>query len=503
MVWAHADKIVSKFKVIATSPSRSLFVFLLAFIIGIIGSALFLKPIDNFYLLFLIIVFFIIRFSLPTSYRLFPTSCIIVLFAIFCFNQTFLKSDYPSVLDYAGKEIVITGTVEGEIIAREMAQEATLSNLMINQEKIQGKILVRLPKFQKFFSGNLLDFRCQLVLPKSFNGFDYVAYLASRGVYAICYEPESLVVQGEEKQSLRGILLSVRLALIERLGLIFPEPTAAFMSGILFGGSGGLSDDLKGDFSRTGLSHVMAASGYNVSIFSQMLLLLLMRSVLGRRKALIVSGFLVIVYIFLAGATPPVIRAGIMAVTVMLGVWLGRAPKAGNLLLLSGALMLLVNPRLISDVGFQLSFAATGGLMLLGSWFEKHLSFLPEIFSLRQACSASLAAISATLPIMLWHFGSTSLVAPLVNLLVLPWIPYLMLLGGISLIVSWLSLVLGTLLAVPATVLSSFVLLMISWFGAVSFAAVSLPKIFSAILAFGFFIFLLWLARQSRTVTNQ
>jgi competence protein ComEC len=268
------------------------------------------------------------------------------------------------------------------------------------------------------------------------------------------------------------------------------------MSGVLFGGSGGLSEDLKGDFSRTGLSHVMAASGYNVSIFSQLLLVFLMRSTLGRKRALIVSGLLVIVYIFLAGATPPVVRAGIMAATVMLGTWLGRTPHSGNLLLLSGGLMLFVSPRLVSGVGFQLSFASTAGLMLFASWFGERINFIPKIFGLRESVSASLAAIAATLPIMLWHFGSISAIAPLVNLLVLPWIPYLMLLGGVALGLSWLSITLGMIAAIPGAALSFFVLLLVNWFGSVSFAAIVLPKVLSAILALVFFVLLLGIVRK-------
>lgn len=438
------------------SPSRSLFVILLVLIVGLSAKALFFDEITS-----------------------------------------------PTVRDFVNKETVMTGTIAGEIVQRDSAQEVTLKNIQVGGEEQNGKILARLPKWQNFSTGDILEFRCELVVPEPFNDFDYAAYLESRGVYAVCYRPEELVVQGKAAWNISDALLSLRLAMIERLGKIFPEPHAAFMSGILFGGSQGLSQDMKGDFSHTGLSHVMAASGYNVSIFSQLLLVLLMRSTLGRRRAIIVSGLLVILYIFLAGATPPVIRAGIMASTVMLGTWLGRTPHAGNLLLLSAFLMMIFNPHLITDVGFQLSFGATAGLMLLGNWFGERVNFIPEVFGLRESCAASLAAISATLPIMLWHFGSTSLIAPLVNLLILPWIPYLMLLGGVALGVGWLSVTLGAIVAVPASALSSFVLLLVTWFGSVFFASIVLPKILSAVLAFVVFIFLLWLARRSKLALDQ
>jgi competence protein ComEC len=464
---------------------------------------IFWHRIDGIYLIVPAVILGFVIYRCDTSWRVVVAVLFFSFLALFRFNQTFLNPVYPSVLDYVDKEVVMTGTIDGEIVPRETSQEAKLKNVKINGISLEGKILIRLPQFQNFSFNDILEFRCQLITPENFNGFDYQNYLASRGIYAICYQSESLVVQGNSGWSITSSLLSLRQVMISRLGKIFPEPHAAFMSGVLFGGSAGLSDDLKGDFSKTGLSHVMAASGYNVSIFSQLLLLVLMRSVLGRKRALVVSGFLVIVYIFLAGATPPVIRAGIMAATVMLGTWLGRSPHVGNLLLLSGALMLFVSPRLISDVGFQLSFASTAGLMLLGNWFEKRTDFIPKIFGLRESVSASLAAISATLPIMLWHFGAVSVIAPLVNLLVLPWIPYLMLLGGVALVIGWLSPLLGTLAAIPGSALSYFILLLINWFGAVSFSSMALPKILSSIIAILFFVFLLWFQRRAQNAVRQ
>jgi len=497
-------KILLKIKTIANSPSRSLFIILLAFGFSVIGSALFLKQIDELYLIVPTIIFVAIFFLIRTAGYKFLAAIIFVIFlGALRFNQSFIDPNQLSVLDYVGRETVMSGVIKGELVARESSQEAKISELKISDQEIQGDILVRLPQFQKFSVGDILEFRCQLTRPEAFNGFDYLGYLESRGVYAICYQPEELTGRGNIGWRLENSLIALRAAMINKLGQIFPEPHAAFMSGVLFGGSQGLSTDMKGDFSKTGLSHVMAASGYNVSIFSQLLLVILMRSVLGRRRALVVSSVLIVLYVFLAGGTPPVVRAGIMASTVMLGSWFRRTPHGGNLLLLSGCLMLFVSPRLVSDVGFQLSFAATGGLMLLGSWFGDRTTFIPDVFGLRESCSASLAAISATLPIMLWHFGSTSLIAPLVNLLILLWIPYLMLLGGIALAIGWLSVPLGALMAVPASALSGFILLLVTWFGSVSFASIALPKTLSAILALMFFIFMLYLTRSKKNIKDK
>lgn len=135
--------------------------------------------------------------------------------------------------------------------------------------------------------------------------------------------------------------------------------------------------------------------------------------------------------------------------------------------------MLLANPKiLLFDPGFQLSFVATFAILALTPKWQPYFSFLPKRFGLRDSFVASLAAITLTLPIVLWHFGAVSLVAPLVNFLVLPAVPYLMALGLSALAVSFINLSLAAWLALPAWVLSSLVLHVIVWYGSLPYASV-------------------------------
>ena len=115
---------------------------------------------------------------------------------------------------------------------------------------------------------------------------------------------------------------------------------------------------------------------------------------------------------------------------VLLAGQLGRLNKPGNLLILSAAVMIGINPKILrDDIGFQLSFLAVFGLFYLAPYLEKRLSFLPSTFYLKESLVATISAQIITLPIMIFNFGQVSLIAPIANLLVLPLMPPVMIVG--------------------------------------------------------------------------
>src|SRR3989338_3293775 len=111
-----------------------------------------------------------------------------------------------------------------------------------------------------------------------------------------------------------GTILTIKSCATDTLREVLPEPHASFLSGLLFCGSTALSGDLKDDFRQTGTSHILAASGYNVSIFSITFLSFIMSTRLGRRRGLILTTILLALYVIVAGASAAVVRAGVMGV---------------------------------------------------------------------------------------------------------------------------------------------------------------------------------------------
>lgn len=438
---------------IARSPSKTLTWILAFFCLGVLAGPLFLS-VSSLPFLFAACVAAIAAFALPKKPRLILCAFACISFGLFRYQQ----SELPRYLKTVEDQIGITGRVEATVVSdverRINGQQATVSDMRVADETVHGKMLVRFPLYPTIAYGDRLVFSCRLERPEPIEGFAYNRQLAARGILAVCPFPEYTSVRSSESSFTKNIL-AVRDRLIDRLRDVLPEPHASFVAGLLFGGSSSLSSQTREDFSRTGLSHILAASGFNVSLFSVVLLHLLLQSPLGRRRGLIVTSALLLFYVMLAGATPAVVRATIMAGMIVLQTGIGRHASVRNMLLLTLSGMLLFNPRLLlDDVGFQLSFVATAALLLIHPRMKHLFHAFPEAFGLRAAVSSSCVAILFTLPILLWHFGEISLFSPIANALVLPFVPLLMILGIIGLIG-------GAFLALPAYGLS-FVLLRIT-----------------------------------------
>lgn len=216
---------------------------------------------------------------------------------------------------------------------------------------------------------------------------------------------------------------------VGRLQTVLPEPHASLAIGILLGVKRGMPRDFYDQLVNTGTLHVVAASGYNVSVVSGVILTTL-GLILPRYMALGISLIGVGLYVLLAGSGPAIIRAGIMGSLSLIGIMLGRVREVRWLLWVAAWVMLMVKPVLIADVGFQLSLSATLGLLYLTPILErcgKH-KYLSEYLY------PTLAATIATSPVIWWHFGRVSLVGVLVNMLILPVVPIIMMLAALTVI---------------------------------------------------------------------
>lgn len=208
-----------------------------------------------------------------------------------------------------------------------------------------------------------------------------------------------------------------------------PNPEAPLLAGLLLGSRQDLPSELRNAFRLTGTSHIVAVSGFNVTIVVTMIAALVRMApappwVRTSLTLVAIAGF-----VLLTGASASVVRAGIMGSLVVLARATGRLSDGLHALALSACAMVFVDPRTLGSIGFELSVAATAGLFLLGEPLEKRLVFVPEALGIRSALASTLAAIALTQPIILLYFGQASLVAPLVNLVVLPLVPLAMLTG--------------------------------------------------------------------------
>lgn len=249
-------------------------------------------------------------------------------------------------------------------------------------------------------------------------------------------------VEVVSQTALAGWLTALRLKFNDQIQENLPDPQAQLLAGVVLGVKSNLDQDFKQDLVNTGTLHVVVVSGYNIALVAGMAVGLSI--FIGRRKANILAAVLVILYTLLVGATAPTVRAAIMGILTLTAVLVGRQALAGYLLVLTGYIMLLVNPENLVDISFQLTFLATLGLIVFTKPISNFLQKLTKI--VREPLSTTLAAQILVVPLIFFYFGNASLSAPLVNVLVLWTIPISTLGGFIYLFTLQFSAVVGSLI---------------------------------------------------------
>ena len=343
--------------------------------------------------------------------------------------EVFSRSDEAAAKNFPKEKITFSGKV-----VEEPDRRLDFSQYVIKNETY-GRVLVKTNLYPEYFYGDTLKLSGKISAPElsAASEFDYRTYLAKDDIFLINKYPEIILIERPAKQDFYGNLLGVKKSFIETINKLFPEPLASFLAALLVGAKKALPADLMEAFNRTGTSHIVAISGYNISIISAVLLNFLNYLLLPRKIIFWLIGIALILFTLVAGAEASVVRAAIMGGLLILARREGRNYRITNAIIFAGAVMLFFNPYLLRyDAGFQLSFLATFGLVYLVPYFEKWFSRLPNFLSFRDNLAATLSAQAMTLPIVFFSFGRVSLIAPLANVLILPFIPLTMLFGFLA-----------------------------------------------------------------------
>ncbi|MBI3954480.1 ComEC/Rec2 family competence protein [Candidatus Collierbacteria bacterium] len=266
-------------------------------------------------------------------------------------------------------------------------------------------------------------------------------------------EKKGIAVEKEEV-GVGRIFLAIR----EKMSLVFkrilPEPEASLTAGIVLGIKSGLNTELYQNLIKTGTVHVVVASGYNVLVVGGMVLAVSLFW-FKRRQATVAAILGMLFYGSLAGWQPPVTRAVLMGATLFLSLAWGRANSGWWSLTLSVFLMLWLDPLMLVNISFQLSVAASVGLLILSPKLERAL---PAVLA------PSFSAWLTTLPVIWWHFERVSWIAPLVNSLIAPLVPLLMTTGGVMLILGIVWQPLAQLAVWPVYSLANLLIVIINIF---------------------------------------
>lgn len=303
---------------------------------------------------------------------------------------------------------------------------------------VRGNVLVKMSRYPGFVYGDGLRLKGRLQSPPVIEGFTYGEGLAKNGIWTVMYRP---AVSGTAKAAAVDgwtAVLGLKGLISARTREVFAEPAAAIAAGVLLGLRSSIPSETMEDFNATGLTHILAISGYNITLIISIFGLLLGKS--GRKSRFWFSTAGVVFFVLITGMSASVIRAAVMGWFTLLSGFSGRKSSGVQTLLLSGAAMVAVNPRiLLYDMSFQLSFLATLGILLYVPILEEKAGFLRKVPAFaRESLTVTLAAQVFTVPLMLWRFGRLSLISPLTNIVFLPLIPAIMLFSAAGIVSSFL-----------------------------------------------------------------
>lgn len=405
------------------------------------------------------------------------------------------------------KKVIYNQTQEIHIVVETSLLKGSYQQIIGDYKSAEGqtKILIQADLYPAYRYGDVLKITGKIENPSSIsiNGFDYGNYLLKKQIRGLIKNPEKIEIVGNEGNKIVNAILKIGDNFQEVLNKLLPEPQSTLMIGLIIGLKQQLPETVATVFQRTGLSHVTAVSGYNVTIVIIWIAFLL--TYISRRVVFPGTILATIVFVVLSGAGASVMRSGILAVLILIGKFIGRKVYYPILILLVADLMLFFNPyALKNDISFQLSFLAFVGLLILSSPLTKnrYLTFIPE--NIRKVLAETLGAQILVLPVLIYNFGLVSLVAPLANILVLPLVPLTMMLGFLTGAVGLIWLKAGLILADIAWIFLKYILIVVESFSKLSWAAITLKTSQWWWIPLYYTIIILWFQYSSyQTKKNQ
>jgi len=353
---------------------------------------------------------------------------------------------------------------------------------------VNERTLVFAETFPERFFGEMLYIEGDVRIPENFDSFDYVMYLRRQEIQSIISAKNvashhfSLMLWEKSRIYLYEKIFSLRNNFERAVKRSVAEPAASYIGGILLGSRQDMPPDVKEAFRQTSTTHILAISGYNITIIASAVLFIFLFFV-KRRKAFFATVFAIIFFTILTGASASVVRAAIMGLLVVFASSFGRLSDTKNIILLAAFAMVMINPYVLRfDIGFQLSFLAVIGLIYLEPILSARAKVFPELGGIRDIAIMTLSAQIFVLPLLIYYFRTVSLVSLPVNVLVLPVVPYAMAFGFLSGISGMVIPMIGKFMGFFAWAISSYQIIVIKSFASLPFASISIQIHWIALL---------------------
>lgn len=450
-------------------------------------------------------------FVLVIAYKLPPIRFVLIGMLLF-YTAGLMEFHFTDTLNsgrfsgYAGKQVVVKGVIDSEPDIRENSINYIVktSEIMLQGEikKVKGRIILTTLKDESSFSlgyGREVEISGQINVPKGRRnpgGFDYRRYLAGKGISAAIFATGNSIHVGENYSP--NVLVKtgffLRNSIVDVINRSLPPQQAGLLNGMLIGYREGLSTEVQNAFSDAGLSHIMAVSGANVAFIVAPLVFMFRRLRIRQKIANISIIGVLMLFVFITGFSPSVMRAVIMAVIILAGRMIRREAEVITSISLAAVLMLIYNPFTFFDIGFQLSFAATLSLVLFYKNIKKMLNcrFIPGFIT--ELLAVTLAAQVGVIPITALYFNKISIISLFSNLAVVPVVELITLLGSAMALLGQISIVFSQVIGYVNSTFLSFVLYVSKTSASMPFAVVKAvtPPIAFIVIYYFLAMFFLW-----------
>ena len=481
---------------------RPLMIFTIAFTAGIIiGTGMNIWILISLFLL-LVLFYYIFTINKLVQYLSYASLVFVIALGACSSFYTINKFNKTNLEELSGLEVTFRARIVSEPDIRDKKNNYLIMPLELNGKNIQNtKMLLSIYQPDSscpFFSyGHIITGAGKIALPshtRNPGGFDYKRYLNSQGIYTsiICFSGSVTDTGTLDANLIMKGSLSLKNSIEKIIDQSLPPNQAGLLKGMLIGDRNGLPESIKKDFNISGLSHIVCVSGANIAYVAFASIFILALVGIKKPYSSVITILVILIFTFITGCSPSVVRASIMGIMILLAEVFLRKPDVYTSISSACLLILLYNPLTLYDVGFQLSFAGTIGIVLFYNTISKIFEFLPKL--LNEALSATLAAQITVSPIIAIYFNKLSLIALFSNILAIPATGLITFLGFITVLVGQLSIFIAKIISSLNSLLLSFVLWTAEISANIPYASILVPTPGLAFLVifYGISFALLW-----------
>lgn len=312
--------------------------------------------------------------------------------------------------------------------------------------------------------GDKIEFYLEYEKPstaRNYMGFDYSNYLKTKKIFGTVNlkEEDVEIISHDNSNIILRKIYELRNLMKTKIEKLLPKETSGLCLGMLIGETSGIEENMQEDFRDSNLSHILAVSGANVSYIIVSITYIFNKMCLRKRLSKIISIILLILFMLLTGCTSSVNRACIMAILMLIAELLCRKSDIYNNLAISALILLIINPYSLLDIGFQLSYMGTIGIVFLhdkiGSFIKINNKIVKYFFEMIVVTTCANLAI---IPIMMFHFNTISLTFYFSNIIVGPILGIVVIIGFIMFFISLIFTPISSLIAIVLNLMLKFII---------------------------------------------